>query len=232
MISIIVCCYNEEKIIEKSWKRLREVLRCFPEKFEIIFINDGSTDSTGKILHSISLKEKKVTYYGYQPNKGYGNALCEGLILTHGDFIITLDADLAMDPKAVINSCVYWSNKGYDMIICSRYKGIKPNYPLLRRIASEGYKLLNKRLLGIPVEDTQSGFIGFKKSILNNIKLKSKDFSILMELIIKAHRNNVKILEIPIQFIHSTISGETSILRAGPKMFLNSLKIWRELLKL
>lgn len=228
--SIIMPCYDEEPIIEKSYNKLQNVLKEFPNnKFEIIFVNDGSNDRTGEILLKKSLKENNIGIISYKKNKGYGYALRKGLGLASGEIIITCDCDLAMPPNEVIASCLNWIKNGQDMVICSRYKGIKSEYPLARRIASWGYRTLNKTLFKFPFEDTQSGFIGFKKEVLEGIELKSNDFSILMELIVKVYKNKWQIMEIPVKFIHNTLSGETSIWKSGPKMFKNTLKIWREI---
>lgn len=228
-VSIIICCFDEEPIIKNSWNRLRQALESFPTKeFEIVFVNDGSTDNTLGLIRGIMETDKRIKAVTYPDNKGYGYALREGLSHATGDIVITMDADLAMNPKEVIASCLNWMNNK-DMVICSRYKGIKPDYPLMRRIASWGYRKLNKLLFRIPFNDTQSGFIGFKKEILKGIELKSDDFSILMELIAKVYRNKWMIAEIPFKFIHSTASGQTSIWKSGPKMLKNTLKVWRGL---
>ena len=217
--SIIICCYDEEPIIEKSWNRLKVVL---PEDCEVIFVNDGSTDKTGEILNKIAETEN-INIISYSENKGYGFALRCGLSDAIGDYIITLDADLAMEPKDIFEKC----KESEDLIIFSRYKDIKPDYPLMRRIASWGYRKMNQFLFKIKVEDTQSGFLCIKRDVLKDIKLECDDFSILMELIVKATRKNIKWQEIGMKFIHDTTSGQTSIFKSGPKMLKNSVRLWK-----
>lgn len=228
-ISVIICCFDEELIIKKSWDKLNDALKLFPDdEFEIIFINDGSTDNTLKLLNELKNTNPSVRIASYEKNQGYGFALNLGIKNTTGDIIITCDCDMAMPPEQVIGVCRENLEK-YDAVICSRYKGIKPDYPLMKRIFSWGYRKLNKMLFKIPFEDTQSGFIGFKKEILKGIELKSTDFSASMELIVKAYENKWQITEIPVKWVHDTTSGETSFLKAGPKMFMNSMRIWKEI---
>lgn len=221
---MVICCYEEEKIILDSWDKLKKVL---PSDYEVVLVNDGSTDKTADKLYSISANDKNIKVIDYTPNKGYGFALRQALASVTGDYIITMDADLAMDPGEVITSCL----KGlehYDMVICSRYLGVQADYPLRRRIASWGYRTLNKFLFGISVQDTQSGFIGFKRKVNDDIKLKSNSFSALLELITKTHRSNYSIQEIPVKFVHQTVSGETSVFKNAPKMLLDCLKVYKE----
>lgn len=230
-ISIIICCFEEEPIIKDSWNKLKQSLNSFPTKeFEVIFVNDGSTDNSLGLIRDIMETDKRIKVITYPNNKGYGYALKQGLEFATGDIIITMDADLAMDPQSVIASCLDQINN-YHIVICSRYKGIKPEYPLMRKIVSWCYRKLNKMMFKMPFEDTQSGFIGFEKKILSFIQLKSDDFSILVELIAKAYKAKCQIIEIPIKFIHGTLSGQTSIWKSGPKMFKNTISIWKELKK-
>ena len=220
--SIIICCYEEEPIIEASWNRLKDVL---PEDCEVIFVNDGSTDKTGEILYKIAETEN-INIINYSENKGYGHALKCGLSSVLGDYIITLDCDLAMEPKDIFEKC---KQNESDLIIFSRYAGIKPDYPLIRRIASWGYRKMNQFLFKIKIEDTQSGFLCIKREVLKDIKLECDDFSILMELIVKATRKNIRWQEVGLKFIHDTTSGQTSIFKSGPKMLKNSIRLWKAL---
>jgi len=223
-LSIIICCYDEAPVLKNSWKRLKKVL---PNGTEVIFVNDGSTDRTYEIIeHEIKYIPKQV--YSYAQNRGYGHALKQGLRLAKGN-IILMDADMSMDPKQVLQTCITGLNE-HDMIICSRYKGIQPNYPFKRRFFSRCYYLLNRVLIGTPYRDTQSGFVGFKKKVLRDINLKSNDFSILLELISKVHfTHKYSIKEIPMKFKHKIKSGETSIIKNSPKMLWNSFRIWYDI---
>lgn len=219
--SIIVCCYDEEPVIQKTWDRLKQVL---PEDSELIFVNDGSKDNTIFKLKEFQEQDKRVKVVDYMPNGGYGHALKEGLKVVQGDYIITMDADLAMDPKDIFSYCEEITDE--DLVVFSRFKDVKCEYPLKRRIFSWGYRTMNKILFSTPVNDTQSGFLCFKRTILDEIELKSEGFSILLELIIK-HKNK-KIVEKGLKFTHSVESGETSVWEHVPKMLKESLRVWKE----
>ena len=232
MISIIICCYNEKPIIETTWNKLKKAVEHL-DKYEIIFVNDGSTDKTLEKLRNLNWEEHHseldhhpVNIITYEENKGYGHALQIGLKKAVGDIIITLDADLAMNELEVIKRSIT-NLEFYDVCIFSRHQGMKAEYPLSRKIASWGYRMVNNILLGIPFKDTQSGFLAFKKSALKGIDLKLDDFSILVEMVAKFYNAglNIKIIEVPIKFIHDTTSGETSIMKSVWKMFRNTLRI-------
>lgn len=221
--SIIICCYDEEPIIEKSWEKLKEALKDYND-YEVIFVNDGSTDKTLiKLKEILKNNPDVIKILSYENNKGYGYALKSGINVSKGDYLILMDADMAMEPSKIVNYSHYFIN--YELLIFSRYLGIRPDYPAHRRIASWFYRRMNQFLFKIKVEDTQSGFLCIKRDILKDIKLECDDFSILMELIVKATRKNIKWQEVGVKFIHNTTSGQTSIFKSGPKMLKNSLRL-------
>lgn len=227
--SIIICCFDEEAIIEKTYKKIRDIVRCID--YELIFVDDGSGDNTLDILEVIEKKDKRVRIVHYPINMGYGYALRYGLKKAKGDIIICLDADLSMDPFKVIQESFDRLDNWYiDMVIFSRHKGIKSNYPLKRKIASWGYRTWNRFWLDTQIRDTQSGFIAFKRKILKQIgSLRMNGFSGSLELIVKTLKEDFEVVEVPMKFKHKTESGETTILKHIIPMAVDTLKIKRML---
>ena len=104
-LSVIVPCYNEESVINATYLRLKDVLRQMSCLHEIIFVNDGSTDSTLKILTSISSEDKTVVIINFSRNFGHQPAVTSAIHHCTGDFAAIIDADL-QDPPEVIPQMV------------------------------------------------------------------------------------------------------------------------------
>lgn len=230
-LSVVIPCYNEEKIIYQSYQRLMEVLGKDDDckyDYELIFANDGSTDKTLNELNRIKADNQRVRIVSYLPNHGAGYASRQLYDAAQGDVIIQMDADLAMDPQDTIPTFLK-EIQNADVVIGSRYAGLKADYPLRRRIPSRIYHTLNKILFKIDIRDTQSGFFAFKKEPLKSVKCNSDGFEIHVELFHKLKKQGYNFKEVPIKFRHKTESGETSILVNGPKMLYNTLRIWRKI---
>jgi len=227
-ISIVVPCYNEEPVIERSYRRIRAALERQGGDYEIIIANDGSTDASASILSRLAAEDGRLAVISYVPNRGMGHACKHMYKRASKDVVIQMDADLAMDPTDTIPAFTRELDS-VDCVVGSRYLGVKADYPLRRRIASRGYYLLNRLLFHFSLKDTQSGFFGIRRPVLQGLDLQSDGFEIHVEMFAKLDRARYSIREIPIRFVHQTESGEVSVLDAAPKMLAGSLRIRRAL---
>ncbi len=227
-ISVVIPCYNEEPIIKRNFQLVKGVLPQYCSDFEIIIANDGSTDGSAEILEGIAADDPTLVFVNYQPNRGMGYACRQMYLRASKDYVIQMDADIAMDPRETIPAFVRELAE-VDCVVASRYLGLKADYPLRRRIASRGYYLINRALFDLPLKDTQSGFFGIRREVLQSLDLKSDGFEIHVEMFAQLERKGCSLKEIPIRFVHQTESGEVSVLRAAPRMFMGSFRIWRSL---
>lgn len=117
-ISVIVPVFNEGKNLSILHEQICSVFRNLNEEFEIIFVDDGSTDDSFGILKEIALKDKRVKPIKFAQNYGQTSALDAGLRRAKGDFILTIDADLQYDPKDLIR--IFEELKNNDVVICHR----------------------------------------------------------------------------------------------------------------
>lgn len=228
-ISVIIPCYNEEKIIFESYKEVKSELEKLNHSYEIIFCNDGSTDNTLEELKKISEQDNnKVKLISYYPNRGAGYAFRQLAKNASGEVVIHMDADLAMKPRDTLTLFLR-EIEDTDIVVGSRYSKIKAEFPLYRLIPSKLLLSLNKILFRCSLKDTNSGFFVIKRNVVDGIKLNSDDFQIYTELFVKAIKNNFNIKEIPIRFIHKTESGEANIFKHGPKVLVDIFRLWIEL---
>ena len=117
LLSIIVPVYNEEKNIPELVKRLKPILSKY--NFELIFVDDGSTDASPQIIKKLAKKDKRIKLISFQRNFGHQMALTCGYKHAQGDCAITLDADL-QDPPEVINKMIKKWQEGYEVVYGQR----------------------------------------------------------------------------------------------------------------
>jgi len=226
-ISIIVPAYNEEDIIEDTYKRIKIGMESLKQSFEIIFANDGSADNTLDILKKILARDTRVRVLSWNVNQGMGFAHRALYQAAQGDFVVQMDADLST-PVDVIPSLLN-ALKDNDVAIASRYTGVKPQVPLARKIASRVYFLGISLLFRLGINDTQSGFVAFRKAALKNIFLKSKRFEVHIELLSKLKKKGCKIIEIPSPYLHRAEGSKFSLLKDGVITLISTLRVWRDI---
>jgi len=157
-ISIVVPAYNEEDAIRFGLEKF--ISLGFHEKYEVIYVNDGSTDKTGEII-----REYPVKYYQHNVNKGYGAALKTGIRHATGDKTIILDSDGQHDPKYIEQLISMLED--YDMVIGER---TDDSFQVKRR--QSGKKLIRKigeYLVEQKLPDYNSGFRGFDTQLIKEI---------------------------------------------------------------
>ncbi|MFH1788579.1 MAG: glycosyltransferase family 2 protein [Candidatus Altiarchaeota archaeon] len=163
-LSIIVPVYNEEDCIEEC---IRQLCSVFPgDEFEVIIVNDGSTDATAELL------AKNKESYGFQlvsypENKGYASAIHEGIKVAKNEYFTIFDADLQVKAKDIHRMYRTASENNLDLVVGEpESKG----YHLLRSMVSRGYNMLVRIMFHIKVRDINSPKI-VRKSMLSDVKL-------------------------------------------------------------
>ncbi|MCK4825098.1 glycosyltransferase family 2 protein, partial [bacterium] len=136
-LSVVIPMYNEEESVGILYEKLITVLKKTERSFEIIFIDDGSTDNSVEVVHSILVKDKRVILIELKTNMGKAKGLAEGFKEAHGKIVFTMDADLQDDPEEIPNFLKKLDD-GFDLI--SGWKK-KRHDPLEKRLPS---KLFNK----------------------------------------------------------------------------------------
>ena len=139
--SIVVPCYNEEEVIEYTYKRLKEVMENIKDNYEIIFINDGSSDSTEQLISKICKKDKIIKLINFSRNFGHQTAISAGLRNASGEAIIITDADLQDPPELIYEMIEKWK-EGYDVVYGKR-KNRKGETRFKKITANVFYKFLN-----------------------------------------------------------------------------------------
>jgi glycosyltransferase involved in cell wall biosynthesis len=225
--SVIIPAYQEEATIVEALALASKVLFETDSTFEIILVCDGENDNTYLKVKNLSLP--RVSAYSYPINRGKGYAIRFGASLAKGEYLIFLDADLDLDPHAVLPLLNLLHQYELDLVIGSKiHKDSIVNYPLFRRILSRTYRLLIKALFNLNITDTQTGLKVCKASSYRSIEkdLQTDGFAFDLELIVAFYRENLKISEGPV-ILNYKFDSSVNILSAL-KMLAATFRIYRK----
>ncbi|RLE04326.1 MAG: glycosyltransferase [Candidatus Aminicenantes bacterium] len=192
-ISVVVPFYNEEANVEELYRRLKKVLDKLKRTYELIFIDDGSTDKTPEILQKIYEKDELVKIIRLRKNFGQTAALQAGFDFAQGEIIISMDGDLQHDPED-IPLFLAKMNEGYDVVSGWRKKRVDNLF--LRRIPSLVANRIMKWLSGVEIHDFGTTFKAYKKEVIKKVHLYGELHRFIPAL---TSRTGVKITEIPIK---------------------------------
>ncbi|NET42379.1 glycosyltransferase family 2 protein [Okeania sp. SIO2B3] len=143
--SVVIPIFNEEEIIPELWRQLLDVLQRLGGNSEIIFINDGSVDSSFELLKEISQKNPEVKIINFSRNFGHQCALSAGIDHADGKAVILMDGDLQDSPEAIISFSRLWQ-QGYDVVYAIRKNRQEK---LLKRLAFKSFYYIQRKLSGI-----------------------------------------------------------------------------------
>ncbi len=227
-ISVIVPCYNEEKNIQKTIRKVEAYLKLHFQTFEIIVVNDGSRDGTETELRALQdIVSLRVIHLSV--NKGKGFAVKEGALASRYEIVMFLDADLGI-PIEELDQFLEEIKKGFDLVIASRFvPGLRILHPVLwyRRLMEKVFRILRMIVLGVyNVQDTQCGFKVFRRRLVVEVfsLLTIERFAFDAELIFLAHKKGFLIKELPISLQNPT-SSSIRIIRDSLNMLGDLLKI-------
>lgn len=197
-LTILIPVYNEKENIPFLVSTLKKTISGWGYDTEVLMVNDGSSDGSREILEKVAKKEKNFRAVHHEKNRGFGAALQTGYKNASGSVISTMDADLTHDPKQ-IKKFMEKIKQGYDMVIGSRYieGGKMVDVAWYRRMISDMSRILIRILFNMPIKDVTNGFRAVRKTVVENIDLKSDSFNILPEMVVKARKKGYKITEVP-----------------------------------
>jgi glycosyltransferase involved in cell wall biosynthesis len=192
--------FNEAENVKNTLTRVEESLSTFKGNYEIVAVNDGSTDNTFEILKEIAEKNKRIKVVSYPKNMGRGMALRRGFKESQGEIVVSIDADLSYDPKYILDLIeALEKNSHIDFVLASPYMpgGGAKDVPSLRLwISKLGNKILR---FAMPnrIHTSTGIFRAYRRKVLDSMELESDGKEIHLEILSKALALGFRVKEVP-----------------------------------
>jgi glycosyltransferase involved in cell wall biosynthesis len=233
-ISAVLPAYNEEAVIADTVYHLAGVLRALTPNFEIVVTDDGSQDATGVVLARLQAAhpELNLRVVRHEHNLGYGAALASGFDASTLDFIFFTDGDKQFDVRELAGFLP--ALDGHTQVVIG-YRAKRADPPL-RLLNAWGWKLLVNCLFGYTARDVDCAFKLFRRSVWQELSVRSRGATFSAEFLIKARRRGFNVAELPVSHYPRTTGRATGadprvILRAIRDLFMLRVSLGRELVQ-
>jgi glycosyltransferase involved in cell wall biosynthesis len=164
-LSIVVPLYNEEESLKPLFEEIRKGVRNINMEYEILFVDDGSTDGSLNIIKELSKRDTRVKYISFRKNYGKSAALNVGFKNATGDVVITMDADLQDDPLEIPN-LLKKLEEGYDLV--SGWKKVRYD-PFIKRNSSKFFNWVTRIFSGIKIHDFNCGLKAYRSEVTKSV---------------------------------------------------------------
>ena len=231
-LSLIVPMYNESSIIEASARTLSDYLVAHFEDYELIFVDDGSTDDCAARVEAMALPKTRIIRY--TPNQGKGNAVKAGMLAAEGELAMFIDADLAYGTDVIAEAQeLMTKNPDRDVLLGSRtlhpegYEG----YTFIRKLASHVYIKVLNIAGGFKLSDSQCGCKAYRGKAIRDIfsRVETKGFAFDFETILWAQKLGYSFIEMPVKIVNHRES-KVKVVRDTFRM-LKELRVMKKRIK-
>jgi glycosyltransferase involved in cell wall biosynthesis len=189
-ISVVVPVYNEEENLPILVSKLVEVLKDLHKPYEMIFVDDGSSDGSGRVLREMATRYPSIRILRFKANRGLSSALIAGMREARGDILVTLDSDLQNDPADIPKLLEHLGQ--YDMATGWRQKR---EDPWLKKISSRIGNAVRNRLSGERIQDSACTLRAFRRECIQDIWVFNGMHRFLSTLV---KMEGYKIIEVPV----------------------------------
>jgi len=221
-ISVIIPAFNEADRIGHALSETRRFFERSHLPFELLVVDDGSSDQTA------SISEGQVRVVKHKTNLGKGAAVRSGALAASGDWVLFLDADLSTHPSAFA-AFLPWLDSA-DVLFGSRRApeaSIATPQPFLRNRSGQVFNLMVRGLTGLPYRDTQCGFKAFRMQVCRPLfeTMETSGWAFDVELLTRAQNRGLRLREIPVEWHHA--DGSRVRLSHAPQIVKELLRIRR-----
>lgn len=217
-ITIVFPAYNEEDIIVSTIDRAVDYLSKTEYNWDILIVNNCSTDNTGRIIDEMAKKNKRISVIHHPSNLGYIASLNTGLKKGKGDIIFIVDSD-GQHTVEDVGQYIARIDEGYDVVFGWKKKRYDP---LMRLIMTRMLNFSSKVLLGSPLHDINCGFRAFTKKAARKIEMKVKGNVVGPAVFVSAVSNGLKYTEVAVRHFPRTTGKGFVVLSKLPKLFFGS----------
>lgn len=171
-LSIVISLYNEEESLQELVEWIHKAISesSIKEKeYEIIMINDGSTDGSWKVIEALAKEDEHIRAISFRRNYGKSAALYEGFKAAQGDVVVTMDADLQDDPEEIPELYRMITEDGYDLV--SGWKKKRHDNTFTKNIPSKLYNYTARKVTGIKLHDMNCGLKAYKNEVVKAVEV-------------------------------------------------------------
>lgn len=227
-LSVVIPAYNEESRIGPTLRQMCPFLMDNFRNFEIIVVDDGSTDHTRAVVEGLAEELGNIRLLGYEANQGKGYAVGKGVLASNGDLVLFSDADMST-PVEEIRRLIPFISDGFDIVIGSRglrESDVRVKQPWYREYMGKMFNVIVRLLTVKGIKDTQCGFKLFSGEAARSLFSKAliKGFAFDVEVLFLAKQSGYDIKEVPIKWFNSPAS-RVRLVMDPLKMFLELLRI-------
>jgi glycosyltransferase involved in cell wall biosynthesis len=190
--SIIIPFLNEKESLAELYQQISAVMASTRHRYEILFIDDGSTDGSAAVIENLHKSDRRVKLIQFMHNFGKSAALAAGFAAARGRFVVTMDADLQDDP-AEIPRLYSRMQEGYDLV--SGWKKVRHD-PFIKRITSRVYNYFTSIFSGIRLHDFNCGLKMYRREVVKTMRVYGELHRYLPVI---AHRSGFKVTELAVQ---------------------------------
>ncbi len=218
-LSVFFPCYNEQENIERVAKSTVDLLESLGIDYEVILVDDGSKDNTGKIADKLAVENNRIKVVHHSPNKGYGAALQSGFKAATKEYVFYTDGDGQFDIKELPMLFKYTSQ--YDIVTGFR---INRQDNIMRKLNALCWTTMVNFLFGMKIKDMDCAFKLYKRKIFDEITLKSTGALINTEIFARFNNKGYKVYQLGVHHYPRTAGTQTGanikvILRAFKELF-------------
>ncbi len=203
-LSVVMPAFNEASHICDNLLLTGKVLSSVLTNFEIICVNDGSSDNTLFEMNKAAQTDNHIKVITYNNNKGKGYAVKQGIDAATYTYTAFLDSDLDISPDHLLTFLITMLEKNADIAIGSKlHKDSQIDYPFSRKFLSYGYYMLLRIMFHLNLKDTQTGIKMYKTEIIKPIAATTttNGFAFDIEMLAQAQQEGAKIIELPITLV-------------------------------
>ena len=190
-VSVVIPMYNEEESLRELFAKIVRVLTELQKRFEVIFIDDGSTDTSAEIVKELNAQDVRAKLIEFRKNYGKAAGLAAGFDMAQGEFVITMDADLQDDPAEIPN-LLNKLDEGYDLV--SGWKKVRHD-PFIKTQTSKIYNLFTSMFSGIRLHDFNCGLKAYRAEVVKTMNVYGELHRYLPVI---AFRNGYRVTELPV----------------------------------
>lgn len=227
-ISVVVPMYNEEHYVERTVSAAREVLEGMGADFEIILVDDASTDGTGALADALARADPRVRVLHNERNRTLGGSLRTGYAAATKDLVLYTDADLPFDLHEVARAVRLLDYQQADVLAAYRFD--RKSEGLRRAAYTTAYSALVRALFGLNFRDVNFAFKLFRRRLLERVTLRSEGSFIDAEFLIRARRSGAHVIQIGVDYFpRARGTSSLSSVRVIARILKEMVRLWGDL---